>query len=267
MYKDHPEGVIRVYMSEEHEFDWFEVSMLKAIASEAAAAIVNARLHAENIRAVNIQRQLRLAGEVQRRMIPGRTPKPDGFDIAAIYVPCFELAGDFYDFIHLPEENLGVVNIYEMSEVLGMVNRDLCADTLSSDFATMFYGVINLEERRFTYSSAGHVPPMLIRNGEVRHLSIGGGVLGIDAGLTWEQEVFALESGDTILIYTDGLIEAMNFEDEPFGRRRTEEALMSAVELTGGAEGIAKHVLWEMRRFAGLQKRPDDLTLLTIRVL
>jgi len=294
MYKGRGEGVIRVYMAEPHEFDWFEVSLLKAIAAQAAGAIVNARLHVEAVRTANIQRQLRLAGEVQRRMIPTHPPKPPGYDIASIYVPCFELAGDFYDFIRLPDENLGVAicdvvgkgvrasllmasiraslrahaaNIYEISEVLAKVNGDLCAQTVSSDFATLFYGVIDLSRRRFTYSNAGHTQPLLAREGQVRYLATGGAVLGVDEGLRWAQDTLELQPGDVILAHTDGLHEAVNFQDEPFGRQRVEAAVLAAIAQGAAAEGIARHVLWEMRRFAGLQTRPDDLTLVVIKVL
>jgi len=92
-------------------------------------------------------------------------------------------------------------------------------------------------------------------------------VLGIEASFTWEQEVIELRSGDAILAYTDGLNEAMNFQDEPFGRRRVEQAALAAISDGRNAEGLAKHVLWEMRRFTGLQTRPDDLTLIAVRVL
>ena len=294
VYRGHPEGAIRVYMAEYHDFDWFEESLLKAIAAEAAAAIVNTRLYAEAVRSANMQRQLRLAGEVQRQMIPAGPPEFAGFDIAATYVPCFELAGDFFDFLPLPKENLGVVvcdvvgkgvrasllmasiraslrahatNVYEMSEVLRKVNLDLCADTLSSDFATLFYGVIDRVNRKFTYANAGHNPPILLRGGQVCHLSTGGGVLGIDETLQWGQDAFILNPGDVVLIHTDGLNEAMNFEDEAFGRERVEQAALAATAACANAEGIAKHVLWELRRFVGLQTQCDDLTLIVIRVL
>lgn len=294
MYRGQPEGAIRVYMAEHHEFDWFEASLLKAIAAEAAAAIVNARLYSQTVKAANVQRQLRLAGEVQRRMIPSAPPQVEGFDIAAIYVPCFELAGDFYDFISLPDQNVGIavcdvvgkgvraslltatiraalrahaVNIYDMSEVLRQVNRDLCADTLSSDFATLFYAVLDVRNKRFTYANAGHVPPMLLRGGEVRNLTTGGSVLGIDASLAWPQEAVQLQSGDVLLAHTDGLNEAMNFDDEPFGLDRVRESLVWSVQQEEAAEGIAKGILWRMRRFAGLQTRLDDLTLVVIKVL
>ncbi len=292
-YKGQPQGAIRLYKAKRHEFDWFEVSLLEAIAAQAAAAIVNARLYTEAARSAEIQRQLRLAGEVQRRMIPAASPQIEGFDIAAIYVPCFELGGDFYDFLPLPENNLGLAvcdvvgkgvpasllmasiraslraharSIYEMSEVLRQVNCDLCADTLISEFATLFYGVIDTSTRRFTYANAGHTPPLLIRDGRICHLSTGGSVLGIDERLHWQQQAFDLFSGDVLLMHTDGLHEALNFQDEPFGRQRVEQAVLAAIDLGRDAEGIAKHVLWEMRRFAGLQTRPDDLTLIAVRV-
>ena len=294
IYHGKAEGAIRVYMAEVYEFDWFQVSLLKAIAAQAAEAIAIARLQEEALHAANVRRQLRLAGEVQRKMIPSEPPRVPGFDIAAAYVPCFELAGDFYDFISLPGGNTGVAvcdvvgkgvraslltasiraslrahasNVYEMSEVLGKVNRDLCCDTVGSDFATLFYGVLNVPERKLTYSNAGHVPPLLVRKGNVSSLDTGGVVLGIDPALSWPQDVVYLESGDVILIHTDGLNEAMNFEDEAFGLNRTRQATQEAVSVGTTAEDIVKGVLWRMRKFAGLQVRHDDLTLVAIKVI
>jgi len=158
-------------------------------------------------------------------------------------------------------------NVYEMSEVLRKVNRDLCADTLGTDFATMFYGVLDLDTRRFTYSNAGHVPPILFRGGHVRRLDAGGAVLGIDPAVPYQHESFVLSPGDVVLAYTDGLSEAMNFRDELFGRDRIERAASAAIGMEYSADGIVKHVLWEMRRFAGLQTRFDDLTLIALLVL
>jgi sigma-B regulation protein RsbU (phosphoserine phosphatase) len=294
IYRGHAEGAIRVYLSEKRDFDWFEVSLIKAIASEAAVAIVNAKLYREALDSANVRRQLRLAGEVQRRMIPSSAPEIEGLDIAAIYVPCFDLAGDFYDFIDLPKGNVGMAvcdvvgkgvraslltaairaslrahatNIYDMAEVLRRVNHDLCADTLSSDFATLFYAVIDTRSKQLTYSNAGHIPPLLLRDGKASSLSAGGGVLGIDTALAWGKKVIQLRSGDFILVHTDGLHEATNFADEPFGLERVEHAAVAAAADGQTAEGLAKAVLWEMRRFTGLQTRSDDLTLICLKVL
>jgi sigma-B regulation protein RsbU (phosphoserine phosphatase) len=204
------------------------------------------------------------------------------------------LGGDFYDFIDLPPGNMGLAicdvsgkgvrasllmasiraslrahasNIYDMSEVLERVNADLCRDRLVSDFATLFYGVLDRKSRRFTYSNAGHPPPLLYRDKTFTRLGLGGPVLGIDAEARWVHDFVDLRKGDTLLAYTDGLIEGMNFEDEPFGVGRVEKAILNAVTLGYNADGIVKHVLWEMRRFTGLQTRGDDLTMIAIKVL
>jgi len=294
VYKGKPEGVLRVYTAEVHEFDWFEQSLIEAIAANAAAAIVNARLYRQALRGANMQRQIRLAAEVQRRMIPAEAPVLDGFEIAAVYVPCFELGGDFYDFIPLGEDNLGLAicdvvgkglrasllmaslraalrahasAVYDMSSILGRLNVDMCAETLPGDFATMFYAVIDVRSRRITYANAGHIPPLLVRDGQCLPLATGGGVIGIDPTARWDHDVIDCRSGDVILAYTDGLSEALNFEDEAFGRPRVEHALRAAVADGHDAHSAARQVLWEMRRFAGLQKRFDDLTIAAIRVL
>lgn len=290
VYKDKPEGVIRVYTKKQKEFNWFERSLLKAIAANAAAALVNARLYQQAVEGVNIKRQLRLASVVQRRMIPKKPPVRTGFDIGAVYVPCFELGGDFYDFIDLGQDNLALTvcdvvgkgvrasllmaslraslrahadNIYDMSEMLGKVNYDLCECTISSDFATLFYMVLNTRTRQLTYSNAGHPPAFLFRDGKAQRLTAGGSVLGVIEFSQWNFDAITCRSGDVILMYTDGLSEAINFKDEAFGYQRIEEAAMEAIELGRNADGIARHVLWKMRNFAGLTKRFDDLTIVT----
>jgi serine phosphatase RsbU (regulator of sigma subunit) len=294
MYKNRPEGVLRVYMGEAFEFDWFDKQLLRTIASGAAAAIVNARLLDEAQEGWQVRRQLQIAATVQQRMIPTSSPAIPGMDIHAVYVPSQEVGGDFYDFIPLPQGNLGVAicdvcgkgvpasllmasirfslrahaaGVYDMSEVLSLVNRDLCAGTLSSDFATMFYGVLRHEDRMFTYACAGHMPPILVRGGEVCQLETGGGVLGVLPDMEFPQDYFHLEAGDTIFAYTDGLNEALNFQGQEYGRERIEQALLFAVEQGYSAHAAADYVVWDMRRFAGLHARPDDLTLVCIRVL
>jgi sigma-B regulation protein RsbU (phosphoserine phosphatase) len=295
-YKGRPEGVIRVYMGKRHKFDWFEASLLEAVAGEASAAIVNARLYQEAIHYANMRRALTMAAEVQRRMIPSEAPVVSGFQVASLYVPTYELGGDFFDFIALPPGNLGIAvcdvvgkgvrasllmasiraslrahasSIYEMSEVMARVNRDLCEDVLTSDFATLFYGVLDYRDRRFTYCNAGHPAPMLLGTSQVqvRTLSAGGMVIGVSTEARYRCDSFVISPGQFILAYTDGLAEAMNFADEAFGAARIEKAARAALEQGQSADGILHHVLWEMRRFAGLQTRFDDLTLLGIKAL
>ena len=293
-YKGRCEGVIRIYTGEPHDFDWYERSLLRALAAQAAAAIVNTRLYEQAVRGANLRRHVSMAAEVQRRMFPAGMPELPGFDIHAVYEPTFELSGDFYDFHQFEQDNLGVgvcdvvgkgvrasllmasiraslrahaSNIYDMSEVLARVNRDLCADTAIRDFATLFYGVIDARGRRFTYANAGHTPPLLVRDGQCCHLTTGGGVVGIDPGFSWRHDTMAFAPGDVVAIFTDGLTEALNFQDEGFGMARVERAAVAAVADRCSAAGIARRVLWELRRFTGLRTRLDDLTLVVIQVL
>ena len=292
IYKGRPEGVLRVYMGSVHEFDWFERSLASAIASEAAAAIVNARLYGEAIRGARMQRELRLAGVVQRRMIPSKSPDIPELDIGMAYEPCFELAGDFFDFIPLGENNLGIAvcdvvgkgvrasllmssiraslrahasYVYELSDVIAHVNRDLCTDTTTSDFATLFYGVIDTVSGTFTYVNAGHMPALLVRDGKCSELDTSGGIIGLDKESRWVHRSVQIDHGDMLMCYSDGLSDAMNFQDESFGRKRIVTGLLNAVSEHEDAETITAHILWEMRRFTGLQKRFDDLTIVTIK--
>jgi len=292
-YKGGIEGVIRVYTRRRHDFEWFETNLIRAVASQAASAIVNARLYAEALRAERMRRHLRNAAEVQRRMIPPNPPQIAGLQIGAVYVPCFELGGDFYDFIELPNGNLGVAvadvvgkgirasllmasarsalrahaaHVYELSRVLSAVNEHMWRGSLVGDFLTAFYGVLDMPNRRLTYCCAGHEPAMLVRDGQVELLAGGGGVLGMDPDMRYTHEVRDLKTGDVLVMCTDGVPEAINFRDEALGRRRVQSALLAACGRDESAEGIAQHLLWETRRFAGLQARFDDLTLVAIKV-
>ena len=295
-YKGRHEGVVRVYTKRVHQFDWFETSLIRGVAAQAASALANARLYGEALEAENIRRQLRLAAEVQRRMIPPAPPQLPGLDIAAIYVPCFELGGDFYDFIELPNDNWGLAaadvvgkgvrasllmasakaslrahaaHLYDMDRVLAAVNLDICRQSQEGDFLTMFYGVLDVPRRRLTWCSAGHEPALLLRDAQAQPLAGAGagGVLGMDPRMSFGHSVLQLRAGDALLLSTDGLPEALNFQEEVFGRRRTRESALAAWGRGDSAEGIARHVLWEMRRFCGLQTRCDDLTLVVVKVL
>ncbi len=294
VYKQKPEGVIHVYTGRPHRFDWYEISLLQAICAQAAAAIVNARLYEEAVHSAEARRQLRLAGEVQRRMVPSGPPEIPGIQIASQYVSCFEVGGDFYDFIPLAGGVTAMVvcdvvgkgvrasllmasirslvrahasGTADISEILSRVNRDLSSATSMGDFATLFLAVIDPENKIMRYASAGHVPPVLFRGGKTRELSRGGGLLGIDAEWKWESEELSLESGDYILTYTDGLSEAMNFDEETFGRERLIKSAQTAIADDRTADGLVRHLLWAMRSFTGLHERFDDLTIVALKVL
>ena len=255
IYQGKPVGVIRLYTGFKRKFSEFEANLLRAIAQIMATAIANARLHAESLEAQRSQRQLRLAASVQRRMLPGSMPHLPPFDIAAQYVPCYELGGDFFDFIHL-DGHVGIAlgdvvgkgvaasllmasvraslrayaqDVYDIDEVVARVNIALSRDTLDNEFATLFYGVLDPPTRRLTYCNAGHEPPLLLRKGEFIRLDVGGMIVGLDPEQRYNKSIVDFEPGDMLLISSDGLSDAMNFDNETFGKQRIMDAMQQAV--------------------------------------
>jgi sigma-B regulation protein RsbU (phosphoserine phosphatase) len=207
-----------------------------------------------------------------------------------VYVPSLKVGGDFFDFIELPDGNLGacIADVvgkglpaallmasaraalrlsasceHEVRGAVGGVNRHLCRDTLASEFATLVYGVFSDNGSRFTYCNAGHPPPLLLRDGELVELTTGGTVIGIEPEAVFEQAAVDILSGDAIVMVTDGVLEAMNFQLEPYGRERLEASIRRHCSLD--VEQLAQQILWDVRRFAGLAHQSDDITVVVVK--
>jgi len=290
VYHGQPIGVMRIYTETPTTFSDNRRDMVTAIAQLAAGAIHHASIEAERTEQQAIQRQVQLAADVQRRLLPQTTPQVHPFDLAGHYEPCFELGGDFYDFIGF-KESVGVVvgdvvgkgiaasllmasvrgalrahveDVYDLDEVMSRVNNALTRDSRDNEFATVFYGTLDASTRRLTYCSAGHDPALLWRDGKITELTTGGIVLGVMKDQPYEKGLIDLEPGDILLVYSDGVVDATNFNGEKFGRQRIREAVADMAD--HGADDIVKHVLWQVRRFAGLNHRPDDMTLVAVKV-
>jgi sigma-B regulation protein RsbU (phosphoserine phosphatase) len=289
-YKGKPIGAMRVYSDHEQTFSPLKISLLKAIAAQAAAAIENARLAAEARDAEALERQVRMAADVQQRMIPQQPPKVPNVELTSVFYPCFELGGDLFDFIPFSDDNVGLLiadvsgkgvpasltmasvraalraqvdNVYNLSEVMRRVNLMLVRDTKPTEFVTLFYGVLDARKRRLTYCNAGHPAGLVLRDGKLIELGGDNLVLGVNPDEVFIQKVFEFKSGDTFLLYTDGVTDVMNFEQQTFGRQRLLEAFM---RINTSAETVAQNILWEMRRFAGLTRRTDDVTMIVAKM-
>lgn len=285
-----PIGLIQLFTGEVRKFTNFEVNLLRAIAQLLATAIENARLDQARQENQRMMRQLHLAADVQRRMLPGSMPHLPPYEIAARYVPSFELGGDFYDFIDL-DGHLGVAvgdvvgkgvaasllmasvraslrayaqDVYDLDEVIARVNIALCRDTTDREFATLWYGVLDPRTRRLTYSNAGHEPTILCRQGQIQHLSAGGMLAGVDPTQEYDKGIVDLQPNDVLVLYSDGLVDAFNFEEERFGRKRIEEAIREAADRSAG--DVLNHILWCMRRFTNMRRNVDDTTIVVIKV-
>ena len=290
MHQDKVIGTIHLFTGEHRAFSPFEVRLVKAISDMLGTAIQNARLDAQESQSRRVLRQLHLAANVQRRMLPGDLPTLKPFDIAARYVPSFELGGDFYDVIDL-DGHIGIAigdvvgkgvaasllmasvraslrayaqDVYDLDEIIARVNNALTRDTLYNEFATLWYGVFDPETLRLTYCNAGHDPPMLLRSGKIHSLATGGMAAGIQSDMEYDKGLFDMEPGDTILLYTDGLVDSFNEKGDKFGRDRIAEALK---ECRGkSAADAINHILWQVRRFTGPRQGVDDTTLVVVKV-
>jgi len=235
-------------------------------------------------------------------MLPEHMPSYPGVDVAARYLPSFELGGDFYDFVEL-NGHLGVVvgdvvgkgiaaallmsaaraalrahvqEIYDLDEVVSRVNRQLCRDTRDNEFVSLWYGVIDPNKRQLTYCSAGHEPTIVVhmpRSGgpspaDISELNVGGMVVGIEPEQRYQRAVFELRTGDVIVAYTDGLVDATNFNRERFGKKRLRTTILKALNTDPqiSASQLVEAIHWEIRQFAGLAPRPDDSTLVVLRI-
>ncbi len=300
VYQGRRLGTVRLYGDESQAFSWRQRELLRTVLQVAAAANAHARLLEEQSRARQMQRQVKLAVDVQQRMLPTKTPTFPGLDVASRYLPCTELGGDFYDVFDL-NGHLGFVigdvvgkgvpasllmasvrsalrayaqTIYDIRRIVTLTNRALARDTEPNEFATLFYGVLDPGTLRLTYVNAGHEYPTLVkvaRDGSVTDLpamDTGGLPIGIDPKTTYEQGIVDLGVDDVMLCYTDGLPDVMNFENRSYGRARIGQSVRDLLrqEPSADANRVLLHALWESRRFAGLQARPDDITLLAIRV-
>lgn len=302
VFQNRPIGVIRLYSRRPRRFSDSDRRLLRSIAAQAAVAVEQARLLRFEREEQRVQRQLQLAADVQRRMLPDKPPVYPGLDLAARYLPSFELGGDFFDFVEL-NGHLGVVvgdvvgkgiaaallmsavraalrahvqEVYDLDEVVSRVNQQLCRDTKDNEFVSLWYGVINPETRRLTYCSAGHEPTLVVHlpkgraptAADMSELGVGGMVVGIEANQRYQRAIFDLRPRDVVVAYTDGLVDAINFNRERFGKKRLRAAILKALaanqELT--AAELVEAIHWEVRQFTGLAPRPDDSTLVVVRV-
>jgi sigma-B regulation protein RsbU (phosphoserine phosphatase) len=305
VFQGRPIGLLRLYGREVRVFGDAERRLLVSIGQQAALAVEQARLLRMQEEERRIARQLEIAADVQRRMLPEDMPSAAGLTVAARYVPSFELGGDFYDAFELESGGKALLALTvgdvvgkgvpaallmsairatlrahadgstELNTVVERVNQAMCRDTLEHEFATLWFGLLDPETRRLAFTSAGHDPPYVIRVPEHRaptvrdvdELFVGGMAVGIDPSQRYQVATYDLRPGDALVAYSDGLPDARSFSDEKLGKPRLRDALLGylAEEPGATADQIADHVMWVLRQFTGLRRRVDDQTLLVVR--
>ena len=260
-----------------------------ALARQAQAALEGARLHRVRLEKERQDRDLQIARGIQQSLFPRHFPRVEGFDVLAESRSCFQVGGDYYDFIPLDGERLALVvadvsgkgtpaslmmasvhawlramaGTARPTQVLERLDRFLHASTQTSRYVTLFYGELDPARRHLTYVNAGHVPPYLRRaDGREERLTVGGPVLGLVDDVSLEAGEVALGPGDLLAAVTDGVTEALSPAGEEFGDERVRRVL--AERAGRGAAATLEALVAAVDAWAGAAGCTDDLTALIL---
>jgi serine phosphatase RsbU (regulator of sigma subunit) len=267
---------------------------LQNLAAQIATALKQADVYQETLRHQRVSQELRLAGEIQSSFLPESAPDIPGWDIAASLKPARQTSGDFYDFFMLEDDRVGIV-IADVADkglgaalymalgrtllltyaqeypenpaaVLHATNQRMLSDARARMFITAFYGVLEPRLGRLIYCNAGHHPPILISNrdrGNPCPLNPNGMALGIDAHASWVAVSQRIEAEDTLLLYTDGIVEANNSSGAFYGMER----LLETAKLVSNrpSQWIIRAIQDDLLDFQGDLTQSDDITLVCIR--
>lgn len=277
-------------------YDASDRLLLSSAAEIFALMIENARLNDRALEQEKVRRDLALAAEVQRRLLPAQPPPSPAATIAAFTLPARSIGGDFYDFLDLSDGRIGIAiadiagkgiaaalltsvvqaslrmvsaeNDITASRLAARMNRFLHRSTAASNYATFFYAQFDADGRRMRYVNAGHNPPYLVRRTsdgvEITDLCAGGMVLGLFPDADYEDAEVHLRPGDLFVAFTDGVTEARNDRDEEFGEDRLKDLLREAVGAP--APEVSTMLADRMRGWIAGAEQHDDLTFVVVRV-
>lgn len=269
-----------------------DLDLLSAIASIAAIAVENARLYQMAVEKGRMQRELQLAAEMQSSFLPQSVPQVPGWQFAAHWQPAREVAGDYFDFIPISDDALGLViadvtdkgapaalfMVFTNSVIRGAVhagsppaesirsaNRRICDKSTNAMFVSLFYCALSFSTGAAAWVNAGHNPPLhySAASDSFDKLTRSGMVLGIDPDAAYEQHGLSIAPGDFLLLYTDGIIDAMDAAGREFGMARLEE-LVHAHRLETAAEIVAR-LQSAVSAHTGDITPVDDVTILLVK--
>jgi sigma-B regulation protein RsbU (phosphoserine phosphatase) len=275
-------------------FSQEDLDLLSGIARQAALAITNARAGQSLVKHERLEADLQMARKIQQSFLPNRLPQVHGLEFETYYQSASHVGGDFYDIIELSPSRIGILvgdvsghgvaaalmmarlttairlfsqsHTAEPAAVMTHANKELLDTEQDAIFATVLFILLDLESNTFTVSNAGHQPPMVCssRFEGISELDDATAVaLGVIPDMVYPQEVYQLVPGDVVLLYTDGINESMNRQNEEYGMTRLKQVV------AGGAatpNGVVQRVITDVRRFVGGAGQNDDQTLVAFGV-
>jgi sigma-B regulation protein RsbU (phosphoserine phosphatase) len=292
--EDRALGVLCVYRaSDGAPFDDSDKTLLELFASQAAIVIENAQLLSLRMEKARRDGELQAAHGVQASLIPKHPPSLPGYQLASAWHPAREVSGDFYDFIPLAQNRLGIV-IADVSdkgmaaalfmasargilrasanlggsarEIIERANRAIATDASGGMFVTVFFGILDPRTRHLSYVNAGHNNPLLCRMGSDSLMDLRGRnlALGIIADFQFTTGELDLCPLDLILFYTDGVTEATNAADELFGEARLQRLIFESC--SESARHLIRKLNETVRAFTGAHPQSDDITVVALKV-
>jgi serine phosphatase RsbU (regulator of sigma subunit) len=278
------------------EYSAVQKRVLRNSAQQFALLIENARLTDRVVEQEKLRRDLALAAEVQRRLLPDRPPGTAAVGIAAVSVPARTVGGDYYDFLEMDGHRIGIaladiagkgvaaaliMSVVQASlriisaegnislpELAAKMNRFLYRSTRSNSYATFFYAQVDERSRQLRYVNAGHNPPYLLRfadhsPAEIEELSTGGTIIGMFPQANYEEATVNLRAGDVLVVFTDGVTEALNPREEEFGEERLRELLRRVAHLP--VDEMSSRISQELRDWIDDAAQYDDLTFIVMK--
>jgi sigma-B regulation protein RsbU (phosphoserine phosphatase) len=269
-----------------------DVEFLYALGNLALTAIQNTYLVDEQIARERMAQEMRLARDIQEKLLPDRLPESPVIELAAYATPSREVSGDYFDVVALDNDRImtAVADVtgkgmpasllmanmqaclrivlpldISIEDATSRINEVITANTGFDKFITFFWGIVSPDGTSFKFVNAGHNPPVHVSaEGEMTHLEAGGLLLGVMGGATYDRGEIALKSGDVIAMFTDGVTEAMNPEEEEYDDPRLEALLVKVRDMT--AQGILDAVLEDVEEFTRGAPQSDDITMIVLKV-
>ncbi len=270
-----------------------DIEFISSVGSLAMISIENARLFKETIEKQRMEKDLELARNIQRSLLPGKFPKMKNFEIAAYSKSARQVGGDYYDLIKISKDELlfavgdvsgkGVqaallmANLqaflksiakqnFLLNEATNLINDLVSENTTLGNFITFFWAIVNDVDLSLTYVNCGHNPPLLLRSGELKKLSVGGMLLGVMPTMTpYKSETLQMEKNDILLLYTDGISEAMDVEENEYGEEKLESLLIKSKELS--SQQVLDAILESVQEHCEGAEQSDDITCMVIKAI
>lgn len=272
-------------------FEEMDRRLLVIIASQSAQIIENSRLYEEEKEYLMLKEEMKVATQIQNNLLPDRNPDIPGYEMVAFNVPAKEVGGDYYDFIDIDENTVGfcigditgkgmpaallmaglqaslrsqVLIHKETNKCVENINKLLYRNTEATKFATLFYGVLDREEHQIRYCNAGHDQPLVFKANKLHSkLDVTGMLLGVVDETLYECKSISLEPDDIVVIFTDGITEAMNKDLVEFGLDRTVAVIENYAEES--AEVILQQIYKQVISHSDGYQQSDDITIMVIK--